>query len=137
VRREDRYAAYGDVDFEVVVETDGDVRARFMVRARETRESVRIVTQLLESLPCGPILGELKEPNLKERREVIGRVEAPRGELIYFIRSNGTNLPERVKVRTPTFANLCFLTRALRGEQVERARAIIESIDPCLSCTDR
>lgn len=137
VRREDGYAAYGDVHFDVVVETDGDVRARFMVRARETRESVRIVKQLLAKLPPGPILGELKEPNLKERREVIGRVEAPRGELIYFIRSNGTNVPERVKVRTPTFANLCFLTRALKGEPAEHARAIIESIDPCLSCTDR
>jgi Ni,Fe-hydrogenase III large subunit len=82
-------------------------------------------------------MGELKEPNLKERPEVIGRVEAPRGELIYFIRSNGTNVPERVKVRTPTFANLGFLTRALKGEQAEHARPIIESIDPCLSCTDR
>jgi Ni,Fe-hydrogenase III large subunit len=137
VRREDRYAAYGDTDFDVVVESDGDVRARFMVRARETRESVRIVGQLLAGLPAGPILGDLKEPNLKERREVIGRVEAPRGELIYYIRSNGTNVPERVKVRTPTFANLCFLTRALKGEPTGRARAIIESIDPCLSCTDR
>jgi len=137
VRREDGYAAYGDVEFDVIVENDGDVRARFMVRARETLESVRIVRQLLERLPQGPILGELKEPNLKERREITGRVEAPRGELIYFIRSNGTNVPERVKVRTPTFANMCFLTRALKGEQSDRARAIIESIDPCLSCTDR
>jgi NADH-quinone oxidoreductase subunit D len=137
VRGEDRYAAYADVNFDVVVEADGDARARFMVRARETRESVRIVKQLLDSLPRGPILGELKEPNLKERREVIGRVEAPRGELVYFIRSNGTNVPERVKVRTPTFANVCFLTRALKGEPADHARAIIESIDPCLSCTDR
>ncbi len=137
VRREEGYAAYGAVDFDVVVEKDGDARARFMVRARETRESLRIVSQLLDTLADGPIMGELKEPNLKERREVIGRVEAPRGELTYFIRSNGTNMPERVKVRTPTFANLCFLTRALKGEQAEHARAIIESIDPCLSCTDR
>jgi NADH-quinone oxidoreductase subunit D len=137
VRSEEGYAAYADVDFDVVVEKDGDARARFMVRAKETRESIRIVDQLLQRLPHGPILGELKEPNLKERREVIGRVEAPRGELIYFIQSNGTNIPERVKVRTPTFANLSFLTRALKGEQAEHARAIIESIDPCLSCTDR
>lgn len=137
VRREEAYAAYADVEFDVVVEGGGDVRARFMVRARETLESLRIVGQLLDALSPGPIMGDLKEPNLKERREVLGRVEAPRGELIYFIRSNGTNVPERVKVRTPTFANVCFLTRALRGEEAERARAIIESIDPCLSCTDR
>ncbi len=137
VRREEGYAAYGEVEFDVIVETDGDVRARFMVRARETRESLRIVNQLLERLPSGPILGDLKEPSLKERREVLGRVEAPRGELVYFIRSNGTNVPARVKVRTPTFANMCFLTRALKGEPAEHARAVIESIDPCLSCTDR
>jgi len=67
-RSEDRYAAYGDVDFDVVVEKEGDARARFMVRARETRESLRIVSQLLEKLVAGPIMGELKEPNLKERR---------------------------------------------------------------------
>lgn len=137
VRSEEGYAAYGEVDFDVVVEKDGDARARFMVRARETRESIRIVSQLLDKLADGPIVGEVKEPNLKEPREVLGRVEAPRGELVYFIRSNGTNVPERVKVRTPTFANLGFLTRALKGEQADRARAVIESIDPCLSCTDR
>jgi NADH-quinone oxidoreductase subunit D len=137
VRREEGYAAYGEVDFNVVVEKEGDVRARFMVRARETLESVRIVSQLLDKLPDGPLMGELKEPFIKETRDVIGRVEAPRGELVYYIKSNGTNVPERVKVRTPTFANLCFLTRALKGEDAEHARAIIESIDPCLSCTDR
>jgi len=57
VRREDKYAAYGDVEFDVIVETDGDVRARFLVRARETRESVRIVDQLLGNLPPGTIMG--------------------------------------------------------------------------------
>jgi membrane-bound hydrogenase subunit alpha len=137
LRREEGYAAYAGVAFDVVVESDGDVRARCMVRARETLESIRIIGQLLEGLPDGPILGELGEPFLKETREVMERVEAPRGELAYFIRSNGTNIPERVKVRTPTFANLPFLTRALRGESAENARPIIESIDPCLSCTDR
>lgn len=137
VRREEGYAAYGEVDFDVVVEQGGDTRARFLVRARETLESLRILRQLLEMRGGGPILGDLQEPNLKERREVLGRVEAPRGELVYFIDSNGTTVPGRVKIRTPTFANLRFLTRALTGEQVEHARPIIESIDPCLSCTDR
>jgi len=137
LRMEESYAAYPGVRFDVVVETDGDARARFMVRARETLESIRIIGQLLDGLPEGLILGELKEPFLKESREVMERVEAPRGELAYFIRSNGTNIPERVKVRTPTFANVAFLTRALRGERVDSARPIIESIDPCLSCTDR
>ncbi|MFA5027504.1 MAG: nickel-dependent hydrogenase large subunit [Candidatus Methylomirabilota bacterium] len=137
VRREDGYAAYGELEFDVIVEPAGDTRARFLVRAKETLESLRILRQLLERLGEGPILGDLKEPNLKERREVLGRAEAPRGELVYFLDSNGTTVPGRVKIRTPTFANLRFLQRALAGERVEHARPIIESIDPCLSCTDR
>ena len=134
IRKEDTYAAYPKVSFKVIVEKDGDVRARSMVRARETLESISIIEQLLANLPNGPIMGELKEPCINE---IIGRTEAPRGELIYHIKSNGTNIPERVKVRTPTFANVYFLTKALKGEKAENARPIIESIDPCFACTDR
>jgi NADH-quinone oxidoreductase subunit D len=134
IRKDEPYAAYPNVSFNVVVETGGDVRARSMVRARETLESISIIEQLLDDLPSSPIMGELKEPNMKE---AIGRVEAPRGELAYYIKSNGTSIPERVKVRTPTFANAYFLTRALKGERLENARSIIESIDPCFACTDR
>jgi Ni,Fe-hydrogenase III large subunit len=137
LRKEEGYAAYPAAEFSVIVETGGDVRARFMVRAREALESIRIVRQLLEGLPEGALMGEVKEPHIKESREVLGRVEAPRGELIYFVRSNGTNVPDRVKIRTPTFANIAFLRRALTGQLVESTRTIIESIDPCLSCTDR
>ncbi len=134
IRKEDAYAAYPNANFNVVIEKDGDVRARSMVRARETLESLSIIEQLLDGLPSGPITGELKEPYIKE---IIGRVEAPRGELFYHIKSNGTNMPERVKVRTPTFANVYFLTSALKGEKPEKARLIIESVDPCFACTDR
>ena len=134
IRKEDTYAAYPNVSFNVIIEKDGDVRARSMVRARETLESISIIEQLLANLPDGPIMGELKEPRINE---IIGRAEAPRGELIYHIKSNGTNIPERVKVRTPTFANVYFLTKALKGEKAENARPIIESIDPCFACTDR
>ena len=134
VRSDDPYAAYGEVDFEVVAEGDGDVRARAMVRARETAESIRIVEQALENMPEGPIRAEYGEPTVGEE---LGRVEAPRGELIYYMKSNGTNRPERVKIRTPTYANIYAITRALTGEKLENARAIIESIDPCFACTDR
>lgn len=137
IRKEEGYAAYAAVAFDLIVEQDGDARARFMVRAREALESVRIIRQILSALPGGPIQGEPQDPPLKETREILERVEAPRGELVYFVQSNGTNIPARVKIRTPTFANVHFLTKALEGEGVENARPIIESIDPCLSCTDR
>ena len=137
LRKEEGYAAYPYADFDVIVEAGGDVRARFMVRARETLQSVKIVRQLLDRVPEGPLMGTVNAPNIKETREVLGRVEAPRGELVYYIQSNGTNIPDRVKIRTPTFANLAFLRQALTGALVDHTRTIIESIDPCLSCTDR
>jgi len=70
-------------------------------------------------------------------KEEIGRAEAPRGELVYYIKSNETNIQERVRVRTPSFANDFTLIEMLRDEQLDNARVIIESIDPCFACTDR
>jgi NADH-quinone oxidoreductase subunit D len=134
VRKDDPYAAYDKIDFEVIVERDGDVRAKALVRARETYESMSIIEQALDSLPPGEIAVKPGEPLVGEE---IGRAEAPRGELIYYIKSNGTNIPERVKVRTPSFANNFAILEMLRGEYLENARAIIESIDPCFACTDR
>ena len=133
-RKEEPQAAYPDVNFNVITEKDGDVRARSMVRARETLESISIILQSLDNMSAGPIVGELKAPGVNEG---IGRVEAPRGELFYFVKSNGTSMPERIKVRTPTYANIYFLTAALKGEKIENLQPIVESIDPCFSCTDR
>lgn len=134
VRKDDPYAAYGELDFEVVTEEDGDVRAKSLVRARETLESIRIIEQALDNLPSGEIAVKPGEPLEKEE---VGRAEAPRGELVYYIKSNGTNVPERVKVRTPSFANDFTLIEMLRGDLLPNARIIIESIDPCFACTDR
>jgi len=134
VRKDDPYAAYGEIDFEVITERDGDVRAKALVRARETLESISIIEQALDNLPSGEIAVKPGEPLEKEE---IGRAEAPRGELVYYIRSNGTNIPERVKVRTPSFANDFTLIEMLRGDHISNARIIIESIDPCFACTDR
>ncbi len=134
VRKDDPYAAYGELDFEVVTEDDCDVRARSLVRARENLESIKIIEQALDNLPEGEIAAKPGMPLVKEE---IGRAEAPRGELVYYIKSNGTNIPERVKVRTPSFANDFTLIEMLRDEQLENARVIIESIDPCFACTDR
>lgn len=134
VRRDDPYAAYGELDFEVIVERDGDARAKALVRARETYESMSIIEQALDNLPAGEIAVKPGEPLVGEE---VGRAEAPRGELVYYIRSNGTNVPERVKVRTPSFANDFTIIEMLRGERLENARTVIESIDPCFACTDR
>lgn len=134
IRKDDPYAAYEKLDFDVITEKDGDVRAKTLVRARETYESMKIIEQALDNLPKGEIASKPGEPLIKEE---VGRVEAPRGELVYYIKSNGTNIPERVKVRTPSFVNDYVILEMLRGEQLQNARTIIESIDPCFACTDR
>mgnify|MGYP001109535224 CR=1 FL=1 len=134
IRKGDPYAAYKELDFEVVTEEDGDAHAKALVRAKETFESMKIIEQALDNLPDGDIAVKLGEPLVKEE---IGRVEAPRGELFYYIKSNGTNIPERVKVRTPSFANGFAIIEMLRGEPLQNARVVIESIDPCFACTDR
>lgn len=134
VRKDDPYAAYKELDFEVVTEEDCDVRAKSLVRARETLESIKIIKQALGNLPSGEIAEKPGEPLEKEE---VGRAEAPRGELVYYIKSDGTNIPKRVKVRTPSFANDFTLIEMLRGDMLENARIIIESIDPCFACTDR
>jgi len=134
IRKDDPYAAYGELDFEVITEEDGDVRAKSLVRARETFESIKIIEESLDNLPSGEIAVKPGEPLEKEE---VGRAEAPRGELVYYIKSNGTNIPERVKVRTPSFANDFTLIEMLRGDLLQNARIIIESIDPCFACTDR
>lgn len=134
IRVDDPYAAYGELDFDVITDDAGDTHAKALVRARETLESIGIVRQALSSLPEGEILGKTPSPRAKE---AIGRVEAPRGELFYYISSNGSNVPNRVKVRTPSFANNLAVVEMLKGEKLDNARTVIESIDPCFACTDR
>lgn len=134
VRKDDPYAAYDKFDWNVIIEKDCDVRAKALVRAKETFESMKIIEQALDNLPKGEIAAKPGDPLEKEE---VGRAEAPRGELFYYIKSNGTNIPERVKVRTPSFMNDFSLIEMLRGDLLQNARTIIESIDPCFSCTDR
>ncbi len=134
IRREDPYAAYGEIDFEVITEDGCDVLARAQVRARETYESIRIVRQILENLPGGETKAEVGNP---PEGEETSRVEAPRGELVYYISSNGTNIPERVKVRTPTYMNERVAAEILREQKLGDLPVILESLDRCISCTNR
>ncbi len=134
VRWDEPYEVYKELNFEPVVEEGGDVLARSLVRAKENFESIRLIREALENLPEGPVTTELPEPI---EGEWLGRIEAPRGELVYFIRSDGSNIPARVKIRAPSYNNLRALSEMLRNEKEANTRQIIESMDPCLSCTDR
>jgi len=135
VRKDDPYAAYGELSFEVPTGKNGDAYDRQLVRAKETMESLNIIEQALDNIPAGPTQVEIKPP--PQGAEAIGRVEAPRGELIYFVKSDGTDVPERVKIRTPSYVNIYSFTEILLNQELADFQIIIESTDPCFSCTDR
>jgi len=134
VRRDDPYAAYDLVDWDVITAPSCDVFGRAVVRVLECLESVRIIRQCLEQMPEGEIDANVKEipPG-----EGIGRAEAPRGETFHYVRSDGTNRPIRHKARAPTFMNLPTCRETVVGESITDATIILASVDPCYSCTER
>jgi Ni,Fe-hydrogenase III large subunit len=137
LRRDAPYAAYGEMDFDVPVEHDGDVRARLMVHALEILESCRILRQALARIPHGSIhTGDAKIAFMSGT--ALSRVEAPRGEVMYSLtwKENARN-PTRVHVRTPTYVNMPAVRWMARGARLADTPLIQASIDPCYSCTDR
>lgn len=135
VRRDDPYAAYADMPFDVISVDMCDILGRAVVRVLELYESYKIVRHALKNLPDGPILA--KAPRKVPAGEAVAKYEAPRGEDIHYIRANGTEMPERVKVRAPTLANMPSVIESLKGGYVADIPITIASVDPCFSCTDR
>ncbi len=134
-RKDDPNAAYGEVPFEVVTWETCDVFGRVAVRILEMIQSCNMIQWMLDHLPKDEI--RLKLKRRVPEGEVLSRYEAPRGELIHYIKANGTDKPERVKVRTPTLANWPSVEYMLKGQYIADVPITIASIDPCLSCTDR
>jgi formate hydrogenlyase subunit 5 len=135
VRKDEPYAAYDKIPFKMIHYSEGDSWARLMVRLDEIGQSIDIMESALRDLPAGPY--RVRVPRIVPEGEAISRVEAPRGELFYYVRSNGTAYPERVKVRTPTFANIPSFVRIAEGGNIADIPASFVSLDPCFSCTDR
>ncbi len=135
VRVESPYAAYKQFPVKMALDTRGDLEARFVVRVNELFESFRLIRQILD-YPPGRRTGSAL-PRRIPAGEVVMRVEAPRGELFYFIKSNGTDKPERLKVRTPTICNMTSVIKLAVGHQLADVPMILAGIDPCFSCNDR
>jgi Ni,Fe-hydrogenase III large subunit/Ni,Fe-hydrogenase III component G len=135
VRKDIPYEAYGEIPFKEIVYDTCDTWARMNVRMDEVEESINIIEYALDHLPTGPIRLEL--PRTVPAGEAVCSLEAPRGELFYYVRSNGTDMPERVKIRTPTFANIPSFLKSAIGESIADVPANFVSLDPCFSCTDR
>jgi Ni,Fe-hydrogenase III large subunit len=129
------YAAYDELEFDVPVESGGDVAARIVVRALEMLESCRLVEQALARMPVGPIhCGDFPAV---PTGFAVARVEAPRGEVLYYVESDGSDTPTRVKIRTPSFMNIPTVRLMIRGASLADVPLIQASVDPCYSCTDR
>ncbi len=129
------YAAYSEIPVNPVTDTHEDVLGRTVVRILEMLESLKIIRFCVKNLPDGDIA--VKVPRRIPEGEVISRTEAPRGEDIHFVRSNGTDKPERVRVRAPTEANWRGMRHMLQGGYLADVPIVIAAIDPCYSCADR
>jgi NADH-quinone oxidoreductase subunit D len=141
LRKVTPYDAYEDVAFEVPVRTTGDAYARYEVRMDEMIQSIRIIRQLLENLPAGPIFSRkpLKNPRALRVKEgeAYRAVESPRGELGFYIVSDGSWKPLRLKINAPSFANLQVVPHIVPGHLVADVVAILGSLDPVLGDVDR
>ncbi|MBI4707502.1 MAG: nickel-dependent hydrogenase large subunit [Candidatus Omnitrophica bacterium] len=134
VRRDDPYGAYDKVDWNVIIEKEGDIFAKTVVRILELYECVGIIRQCLDKMPKGPIDADIKDIPAGEG---IGRVEAPRGECFHYIRSDGTNRPIRHKIRAPSFMNVASDKVSAVGGTISDATLTLAAVDPCYCCTER
>jgi NADH-quinone oxidoreductase subunit D len=137
IRKVQPYEAYDKVDFEVPTGTHGDTYDRYIVRIQEMRQSVRIIRQCVDRLAPGPIFGKVGKVIKPPVGEVYHSIEGPKGELGYFVVSDGSTNPYRVRVRPPLFLNLQALDIMIRGHLVADVVAIIGTLDIVLGEVDR
>jgi ech hydrogenase subunit E len=128
------YAAYPQLNFEPITRTDGDCYARTAVRIDEFFQSADLIKQCIQKMPQGEIKTKaIGKPN----GEYFMRLEQPRGEVLYYVKANGTDFLDRLRVRTPTFANIPALLETLKNAELADVPLLILTIDPCISCTER
>ncbi len=138
LRRADPYSIYDRFEFDVAVRYHGDVYDRYLLRIDEIRQSIRILQQVVRDIPAGPI--QEGKPQYQVRvpaGESYGRVEGPKGELGFYVVSNGKANPWRYHVRAPSFINLSPLALMAKGQKIADAIVILGSIDIVLGETDR
>ena len=138
VRKDEPYAAYAEMQFDVPIGTNGDTYDRYLVRMEEFRQSLRIIRQGVEGLPEGPIVGKVPRLIKPPAGETYHAIESPKGELGFFIVSDGKSThPYRFRVRPPSFCNLQALRRMVRGHLIADVVALIGSLDVVLGEVDR
>ena len=137
LRRDDPYSIYDRFEFEIPIGERGDCWDRYIVRMEEMRQSIRILEQALCSIPPGEVQAKVPKTIKPPAGEIYSRIEAPRGELGFYIISDGTTKPYRVKIRAPSFVNLGVAPVILPGCLVADCVAVLGSIDIVLGEVDR
>ncbi|HVP42472.1 MAG TPA: NADH-quinone oxidoreductase subunit D [Terriglobales bacterium] len=137
LRKAQPYAAYKNFEFEIPTGQNGDTYDRYIVRIAEMRQSLRILEQAVNSIPEGPIMGKVPKVIKPPVGEIYHSIEAPKGELGYFIVSDGSTQPYRVRVRPPSFVNLQALDKMVKGALVADVVAVIGTLDIVLGEVDR
>ena len=148
VRVDTSYFAYGDLDIDYITpdkltgKVNGDVYDRIITRLLEVKQSIELIEQCIDKMPAGDIVAEPKIPKLlaqlkKVNGEGVGRHEAPRGEVIHYVKLTGEDAPYTWKVRAPTYNNILPWIPMLKGEQIADIPIVAASTDPCMSCTNR
>jgi len=128
------YAAFDEIKVKPVTHNDGDSYARCVVRCQELFQAVDIIREAAAKIPDGEIAVKVTgNPN----GEFSARTEQPRGEVIYYVKANGTKNLQRFRVRTPTFANIPAMVKTLQGCDLADVPVLVLTIDPCISCTER
>jgi NADH-quinone oxidoreductase subunit D len=137
LRKAQPYSGYEKYDFDVPVAQNGDSYDRYVVRMQEMTESVRILEQAIADIPTGPIVGKVPKVLKPAPGEAYVSIEAPKGELGYYVVSDGSTFPYRIRVRPPSFLNLQSLKKMAIGSLVADVVAIIGTIDIVLGEVDR
>jgi NADH:ubiquinone oxidoreductase subunit D len=137
VRRAEPYGIYDRFDFNIPVRYNGDAYDRYMIRIAEMRESVKILEQALDGLPEGEIRARMGKVLRPPKGTAYARIEAPKGELGFYIVSDGSTVPYRYKVRAPSFINLTCLSEITVGHKVADAVVILGSFDIVMGEVDR
>ena len=141
LRKDSPYLFYDKVNFDIPYRTEGDVYARFLVRIEEMRQSIKIVKQVLEKLPQGDFYNKKYSKPMLVRLKATGEsyvpTESPKGEFGIHLIGDGSSIPYRVRIRSPSFANLSSIPTMLKGYKIADLTAAVSSIDPVFGEVDR
>ncbi len=132
IRAESKRLPYDEIGFKIIVENGGDIHSRNMVRLREIENSIEMIENIINNLPEGEINLKIKG---KPNGEAVAHIEAPRGELFYYLKGDGGQYLDRLRIKTPTYSNIPAMIEIFKGEEYSSVPAILASFDPCMSCT--